>query len=92
MEQRAPGCTDSIFGPPCRTWRHRSSWTTAVDFVGLRAFDQAEGQEDAWRIKTLTHFMSLTLYRMRIRSAHRPMSRRTQSFSRPPPFCFSIAR
>ena len=47
-EQRAPGCTDSIFAalsnvaPPLLLDRQ------LFDFVGLRAFDQAEGQKDAW--------------------------------------------
>ena len=47
-ERRSPGCTDSIFAamsnvaPPLLLDRR------LFDFVGLRAFDQAEGQEDAW--------------------------------------------
>jgi tRNA 2-thiocytidine biosynthesis protein TtcA len=47
-EQRSPGCTDSIFAalsnvaPPLLLDRQ------LFDFVGLRASDQAEGEEDAW--------------------------------------------
>ena len=47
-EQRSPGCTDSMFAalsnvaPPLLLDRR------LFDFVGLRASDQAEGQEDAW--------------------------------------------
>jgi tRNA 2-thiocytidine biosynthesis protein TtcA len=47
-ERRSPGCTDSIFAalsnvaPPLLLDRQ------LFDFVGLRASDQSEGQEDAW--------------------------------------------
>ena len=47
-EQRSPGCTDSMFAalsnvaPPLLLDRR------LFDFVGLRASDQAEGEEDAW--------------------------------------------
>ena len=47
-ERRSPGCTDSMFAalsnvaPPLLLDRR------LFDFEGLRAVDQAEGQEDAW--------------------------------------------
>ena len=47
-EQRSPGCTNSIFGalsnvaPPLLLDRQ------LFDFMGLRASDQAPGEEDAW--------------------------------------------
>ena len=47
-ERRSPGCTDSMFAalsnvaPPLLLDRR------LFDFVGLRAFDQGEGQDDAW--------------------------------------------
>lgn len=47
-EQRSPGCTDSRFaalsnGAPPHLLDRR-----LFDFVGLRASDQTEGEEDAW--------------------------------------------
>jgi len=47
-ERQSPGCTDSIFAalsnvaPPLLLDRR------LFDFVGLRASDQTEGEEDAW--------------------------------------------
>lgn len=47
-ERRSPGCTDSIFAALSNVAPPLLLDQRLFDFVGLRAFDQGEGQEDAW--------------------------------------------
>ena len=47
-ERRSPGCTDSIFAALSNVAPSLLLDQRLFDFVGLRAFDQGEGQEDAW--------------------------------------------
>ena len=47
-EQRSPGCTDSIFAALSNVALPLLLDRRLFDFVGLRASDQAEGEEDAW--------------------------------------------
>ena len=47
-EQRSPGCTDSMFAALSNVAPPLLMDGRLFDFVGLRAFDQGEGQEDAW--------------------------------------------
>jgi tRNA 2-thiocytidine biosynthesis protein TtcA len=47
-ERRSPGCTDSIFAALSNVAPPLLLDQRLFDFVGLRAFHQGEGQEDAW--------------------------------------------
>lgn len=47
-ERRSPGCTDSIFAALSNVAPPLLLDQRLFDFVRLRAFDQGEGQEDAW--------------------------------------------
>ena len=47
-EQRSPGCTDSMFAAMSNVAPPLLLDPRLFDFVGLRASNQGEGQEDAW--------------------------------------------
>jgi len=47
-EQRSPGCTDSMFAALSNVALPLLLDRRLFDFIGLRASDQAKGEEDAW--------------------------------------------
>jgi tRNA 2-thiocytidine biosynthesis protein TtcA len=47
-EQRSPGCTDSMFAALSNVAPSLLLDRRLFDFIGLHAFDQAKGEDDAW--------------------------------------------